>query len=292
MALVNQLDTLLEEARSGNRRSLSKLLTLVEEGHNSPLEHGIGSSLGITGPPGVGKSTLIGKMIDVWVERGESVAVLAVDPSSPRSGGALLGDRMRMTNADSSDLVFVRSLATRNHPGGLMDCLTPMVDILSECGWKNILIETVGAGQSEIRVVAFANRILLVDGPDRGDIIQAEKAGIMELADLIVINKSDLPEAERAANAVRSALSVVEDGLTPEVLMVSALSGTGVKELVDELLKTTTSDERERLRVRERLISAWDSALLTSPKLNDILQALEKGSVTLAEAVDSIRKDG
>jgi len=289
---VNQLDTLLEEARSGNRRSLSKLLTLVEEGHNSPLEHGIGSSLGITGPPGVGKSTLIGKMIDVWVERGESVAVLAVDPSSPRSGGALLGDRMRMTNADSSDLVFVRSLATRNHPGGLMDCLTPMVDILSECGWKNILIETVGAGQSEIRVVAFANRILLVDGPDRGDIIQAEKAGIMELADLIVINKSDLPEAERAANAVRSALSVVEDGLTPEVLMVSALSGTGVKELVDELLKTTTSDERERLRVRERLISAWDSALLTSPKLNDILQALEKGSVTLAEAVDSIRKDG
>ena len=292
MALVNQLDTLLEEARSGNRRSLSKLLTLVEEGHNSPLERGIGSSLGITGPPGVGKSTLIGKMIDVWVERGESVAVLAVDPSSPRSGGALLGDRMRMTNADSSDLVFVRSLATRNHPGGLMDCLTPMVDILSECGWTNILIETVGAGQSEIRVVAFANRILLVDGPDRGDIIQAEKAGIMELADLIVINKSDLPEAERAANAVRSALSVVEDGLTPEVLMVSALSGTGVKELVDELLKTTTSDERERLRVRERLISAWDSALLTSPKLNDILQALEKGSVTLAEAVDSIRKDG
>ena len=291
MALVNQLDTLLEEARSGNRRSLSKLLTLVEEGHNSPLEQGIGSSLGITGPPGVGKSTLIGKMIDVWVERGESVAVLAVDPSSPRSGGALLGDRMRMTNADSSDLVFVRSLATRNHPGGLMDCLTPMVDILSECGWKNILIETVGAGQSEIRVVAFANRILLVDGPDRGDVIQAEKAGIMELADLIVINKSDLPEAERAANMVRSALSVVEDESTPDVLMVSALSGTGVKELVDELVKTTTSDERERLRVRERLISAWDSALLTSPKLNDILQALEKGSVTLAEAVDSIRKD-
>ena len=88
--------------------------------------------------------------------------------------------------------------------GGLMDCLTPMVDILSECGWKNIIIETVGAGQSEIRVVAFADRILLVDGPDRGDIIQAEKAGIMELADLIVINKSDLPEAERAAKAVRS----------------------------------------------------------------------------------------
>ena len=291
MALVSDVDELLETARTGDRRSLSRLLTLVEEGHNSPLERGIGSSLGITGPPGVGKSSLIGKMIDVWVEREESVAVLAVDPSSPRSGGALLGDRMRMTNADSSDLVFIRSLATRNHPGGLMDCLTPMVDILSECGWKNILIETVGAGQSEIRVVAFADRILLVDGPDRGDIIQAEKAGIMELADLIVINKSDLPEAERAAKAVKSALSVGEDESTPDVLMVSAHSGEGVEDLVDQLSNTTTSADRERLRVSERLISAWDSALLSSPQLDDILQALEKGSITLQEAVDRIRKE-
>ena len=291
MALVSDLDELLEAARTGDRRSLSKLLTLVEEGHNSPLERGIGSSLGITGPPGVGKSSLIGKMIDVWVEREESVAVLAVDPSSPRSGGALLGDRMRMTNADSSDLVFIRSLATRNHPGGLMDCLTPMVDVLSECGWENILIETVGAGQSEIRVVAFADKILLVDGPDRGDIIQAEKAGIMELADLIVINKSDLPEAERAAKAVKSALSVGEDDSTPDVLMVSAHSGEGVEDLVDQLRNTTTSADRELLRVRERLISAWDYALLNSAELDITLQALEKGSITLQEAVDRIRKE-
>ena len=291
MALVSDLDELLEAARTGDRRSLSKLLTLVEEGHTSPLERGIGSSLGITGPPGVGKSSLIGKMIDVWVEREESVAVLAVDPSSPRSGGALLGDRMRMTNADSSDLVFIRSLATRNHPGGLMDCLTPMVDILSECGWKNILIETVGSGQSEIRVVAFADRILLVDGPDRGDIIQAEKAGIMELADLIVINKSDLPEAERAAKAVKSALSVGEDDSTPDVMMVSAHSGEGVEDLVDQLRNTTTSADRELLRVRERLISAWDYALLNSAELDITLQALEKGSITLQEAVDRIRKE-
>ena len=250
MALVSDSIDLLQEARDGNRRSLSKLLTLVEEGNPSPVERGTGLSLGITGPPGVGKSSLIGKMIDVWVDRGESVAVLAVDPSSPRSGGALLGDRMRMTNADSSDLVFIRSLATRNHPGGLMDCLTPMVDILSECSWENIVIETVGAGQSEIRVVAFADRILLVDGPDRGDIIQAEKAGIMELADLIVINKSDLPEAERAAKAVKSGLSVGENETTPDVLLVSAHSGEGIEEMVDALASTTTSPDRERLRVR------------------------------------------
>ena len=292
MALVSDSIDLLQEARDGNRRSLSKLLTLVEEGNPSPVERGTGLSLGITGPPGVGKSSLIGKMIDVWVDRGESVAVLAVDPSSPRSGGALLGDRMRMTNADSSDLVFIRSLATRNHPGGLMDCLTPMVDILSECSWENIVIETVGAGQSEIRVVAFADRILLVDGPDRGDIIQAEKAGIMELADLIVINKSDLPEAERAAKAVKSGLSVGENETTPDVLLVSAHSGEGIEEMVDALASTTTSPDRERLRVRERLISAWDSTLLTSNELENTLQELEKGSITLLDAVDSIRKDG
>ena len=292
MALVSDSIDLLQEARDGNRRSLSKLLTLVEEGNPSPVERGTGLSLGITGPPGVGKSSLIGKMIDVWVDRGESVAVLAVDPSSPRSGGALLGDRMRMTNADSSDLVFIRSLATRNHPGGLMDCLTPMVDILSECSWENIVIETVGAGQSEIRVVAFADRILLVDGPDRGDIIQAEKAGIMELADLIVINKSDLPEAERAAKAVKSGLSVGEDETTPDVLLVSAHSGEGIEEMVDALASTTTSPDRERLRVRERLISAWDSTLLTSNELENTLQELEKGSITLQEAVDCIRKEG
>ena len=291
MALVSDSIDLLQEARGGNRRSLSKLLTLVEEGNPSPVERGTGLSLGITGPPGVGKSSLIGKMIDVWVDRGESVAVLAVDPSSPRSGGALLGDRMRMTNADSADLVFIRSLATRNHPGGLMDCLTPMVDILSECSWVNIVIETVGAGQSEIRVVAFADRILLVDGPDRGDIIQAEKAGIMELADLIVINKSDLPEAERAAKAVKSGLSVGEDETTPDVLLVSAHSGEGIEEMVDALANTTTSPDRERLRVRERLISAWDSTLLTSNELENTLQELEKGSITLQEAVDCIRKE-
>ena len=141
-------------------------------------------------------------------------------------------------------------------------------------------------------MVAIADRILLVDGPDRGDIIQAEKAGIMELADLIVINKSDLPEAESAAKAVKSALSVGEDDTTPNVLMVSAHSGQGVEDLVAALPNVITSTDRERLRVRERLISAWDSTLLNSTKLDTTLQALEKGSITLQEAVDKIREEG
>lgn len=287
---MSETDELLFAAKNGDRRALSKLLTCLEEGEESPVPAGSGDSIGVTGPPGVGKSTLIGRMVDIWVARGESVAVLAVDPSSPRSGGALLGDRMRMMSADSSDSFFVRSLATRNHPGGLMDCLSPMVDCLAECGWSRILIETVGAGQAEIRVVAFAERILLVDGPDRGDVIQAEKAGIIELADLIAINKSDLPNAARAADSIRSALSVGELERTPEVLLVSAHDGSGIEKLVDAIDAVETTTGRERLRIRERLISAWDSTLLGADSFDEVMAALETGSMTLSEAVESIRK--
>ena len=287
---MSEIDELLIAAKNGDRRALSKLLTCLEEGEESPVPAGSGDSIGVTGPPGVGKSTLIGRMVDIWVARGESVAVLAVDPSSPRSGGALLGDRMRMMSADSSDSFFVRSLATRNHPGGLMDCLSPMVDCLAECGWSRILIETVGAGQAEIRVVAFAERILLVDGPDRGDVIQAEKAGIIELADLIAINKSDLPNAARAADSIRSALSVGELERNPEVLLVSAHDGSGIEQLVDAIDAVETTTGRERLRIRERLISAWDSTLLGADSFDEVMAALETGSMTLSEAVESIRK--
>ena len=287
---MSETDELLIAAKNGDRRALSKLLTCLEEGEESPVPAGSGDSIGVTGPPGVGKSTLIGRMVDIWVARGETVAVLAVDPSSPRSGGALLGDRMRMMGADSSDSFFVRSLATRNHPGGLMDCLSPMVDCLAECGWSRILIETVGAGQAEIRVVAFAERILLVDGPDRGDVIQAEKAGIIELSDLIAINKSDLPNAARAADSIRSALSVGELERNPEVLLVSAHDGSGIEELVDAIDAVETTTGRERLRIRERLISAWDSTLLGADSFDEVMAALETGSMTLSEAVESIRK--
>ena len=287
---MSETDELLIAAKNGDRRALSKLLTCLEEGEESPVPAGSGDSIGVTGPPGVGKSTLIGRMVDIWVARGESVAVLADDPPSPRRGGALLGDRMRMMSADSSDSFFVRSLATRNHPGGLMDCLSPMVDCLAECGWSRILIETVGAGQAEIRVVAFAERILLVDGPDRGDVIQAEKAGIIELADLIAINKSDLPNAARAADSIRSALSVGELERNPEVLLVSAHDGSGIEQLVDAIDAVETTTGRERLRIRERLISAWDSTLLGADSFDEVMAALETGSMTLSEAVESIRK--
>jgi LAO/AO transport system kinase len=278
---------LLDSALSGDRRSLAKLLTRIESGFKPPLPPSNAWTLGVTGPPGVGKSTLIGSMISEWVKNGQKVAVLAVDPSSPHSGGALLADRMRMQTEGTSDSVFIRSLASRNHPGGLSFFIGPMVDILSAAGWSRIIIETVGSGQSQIRIVAFADRILLVEGPDRGDIIQAEKAGILELADFVAINKSDLPKSDMAFNSLVSALELSENSRI-DVHLVSGLNGTGISELITSIEEHEKSSKRDILKQRERLLSIWDSRLLSSPLLNDLLHKLNTGSITLEEAADMI----
>ena len=275
-------------AKQGNRRELARLLTLIESGEKLNIEESKSWVLGVTGPPGVGKSTLIGVMIEEWVRRGEKIAVLAIDPSSPKSGGALLGDRMRMASADNGESVFIRSLATRNHPGGLMPFLDSMIDLLSYCGWTKIIIETVGSGQSEIRIVAFANRIMLVDGPDRGDIIQAEKAGIIELADAIVINKSDLPNADNAANSIKKSLEYSNKNNDTVVMQTSSINNNGITELIEELDNLRVNKERNILRIKERLISAWDYKLLSKPSLDEILLDLESGVINLDQALENI----
>ena len=275
----------IDLAINGNRRELARLLSSIESGSRIPLKTSKPWVLGVTGQPGVGKSTLIGTMIDEWVSRGEKVAVLAVDPSSPKSGGALHADRMRMSSADSSKSVFVRSLATRNHPGGLIPFLDSMINLLSLCGWSRIIIETVGSGQSEIRIVAFADRVMLVDGPDRGDIIQAEKAGIMELADLIVINKSDLPNALNASNSIKNSFSYSEKDSNKMVLLTSALNNEGISDLINEIERLKINNERNSLRMKERLLSAWDYLLLSNPSFNEILLDLESGKINLDEAL-------
>ena len=287
-------EVLLQSAFNGNRRELSRLLTHLEKGmklnlpENAPPRKS--TVLGITGPPGVGKSTLIGRIINYWKERNQNVAVLAIDPSSPRSGGALLGDRVRMDSADSGDLVFVRSLSTGGHPGGISTSLISMIDLLSYCGWENIVIETVGSGQSEIKIVAFADKILLVDGPDRGDIIQAEKAGIIELADIVVINKSDLPGSTNAAESIRSSLSFGDAKSSPEVILVSAQKNEGVEEMMNLVENCHTPDWRERIKLKERLISLWDSRLLASPEFNRIIGDLQTGSISLDDALDELAR--
>jgi|TARA_B100001250_G_scaffold218704_2_gene187683 LAO/AO transport system kinase len=289
MALgVTPLGEKIESALSGNRRSLARLLSRIEEGETLELPEVTPWTLGVTGPPGVGKSTLIGRLVEYWIDNGEKVAVLAVDPSSPRSGGALLADRMRMDSTDSGESVFFRSLATRGHPGGVSHLLSPMTDLLCYCGWSRIIIETVGSGQAETRIVAFADRVLMVDGPDRGDIIQAEKAGIIELADIIAVNKSDKPGAKRAADSIRSSLELGNDKNLPEVHLVSAHNSSGIDELVVAIEKCSSPDWRNRLRITERLLSTWDSRLIMSDGLDGVLDDLETGSITLDEALDRL----
>mgnify|MGYP001333379682 CR=1 FL=1 len=285
--MVLSLEKNLSLAKQGSRRELARLLTQIESGEKLPLDEFDNSwVLGVTGPPGVGKSTLIGVMIEEWVNRGERVAVLAIDPSSPKTGGALLGDRMRMSSADNGESVFIRSIATRNHPGGLMPFLDSMIDLLSYCGWTKIVIETVGSGQSEIRIVAFADRIMLVDGPDRGDIIQAEKAGIIELADIIVVNKSDLPNADSATISIKKSLDLSDKNNDTIVIQTSSIQQKGVSDLVEKLDQMSINKERNILRIKERLLSRWDYKLLSNSSLGDILLDLESGAINLDEAIE------
>tara|TARA_B100001564_G_scaffold38589_1_gene27899 strand:- start:265 stop:1122 length:858 start_codon:yes stop_codon:yes gene_type:complete len=280
---------LLNLAINGDRRSLGKILTKIESGFEPNISVQKPWTLGVTGPPGAGKSTLIGALISRWIKKGEKIAVLAVDPSSPKSGGALLADRIRMQGSEKSDSIFIRSIASRNHPGGLSLFIGHMINVLSASGWSKIIIETVGSGQSQTRIVAFADRILLVEGPDRGDIIQAEKAGILELADIVAVNKSDIPNSELAYNSLNSSLSLDKNNSIITHL-VSALNGDGIDDLLSTIDECPKSSEREILRQKERLLSFWDSRLLNYDGLNELLVNLSTGSITLDEAVDIIDK--
>ena len=286
MALeLNEISELLDSARSGNRRSLSRLMTEIADSPNIPMFQSESSwILGVTGPPGAGKSTLIGQMVRHWVAAGENVAVLALDPTSPISGGSFLADRIRMEGDDLGDNVFVRSIASGKSPGGISPRIWPMCRALSDCGWTRIVVETVGTGQSEFRIAALADRLLLVDGPDRGDIIQAEKAGILELADVIAVNKSDLPGAASSAQSIKTSLGLVYDD-NREVLLVSALEGTGIEDLITTIESCEPQVERNQMMMRERLISEWESLLVSHPEIDEILAKLCTGSITVSEAI-------
>ena len=294
---MTDISNLLESAKLGDRRSLSMLISAISESGDSPnINPATGWILGVTGPPGSGKSTLIGQMVRKWASSGERVAVLALDPTSPLSGGSLLADRIRMEGEDElRENVFVRSIPSGKTPGAVSPILWPICSVLSECGWTRIIVETVGTGQSEFRIAALVDRLLLVDGPDRGDIIQAEKAGILELADVIAVNKSDLPGASSAAQHIRSSLSLASDD-NREVVLVSAKEGHGIQELVEIIEKCEPQNTRGKMMMMERLISEWDSILVSHPEIDKIISELCDGSITVREAIEilvsSIRDGG
>ncbi len=253
--------------------------------------------LGITGAPGAGKSTLVSELIGEFTRRGKSVGVVAVDPSSPFSGGAILGDRIRMERHSLSERVFIRSLASRGHLGGLSRAVFKVVDVLDAAGFELIIVETVGAGQSEVEIAEIADTRVVVCPPGLGDDVQAIKAGILEIADILVVSKADLPLADKTELDLRFMLSVTKHAARqPLIVRASAVSGTGMTELADAIGATVRgaggrrgTGSRERMRrlfaqeagnlLRERLMA------LDSAALDELCDAAARGEIGHEDAV-------
>src|SRR3954471_12876859 len=259
--------TLVERALEGDRRSIAKVISLVERGGDGAREAirmlhprtGRAWSIGITGAPGAGKSTLTDQLVGKLRTTGEGVGVLAVDPTSPFSGGAILGDRVRMQSHTTDGEVFIRSMATRGHLGGLALATPQAVRVLDAVGKAWIVIETVGVGQVEVEIAGHADTTVVVVNPGWGDAVQAAKAGLMEIADVFVVNKADRPGAP---DAVRDLAGMLElsggRAWRPPVLETVGTTGDGVDELFDaitahraHLESTGEADTRRRARLRD-----------------------------------------
>ena len=257
--------------REGRRRAIGRAITMAEslgpEGRAvmralHPLA-GRAMRVGITGSPGAGKSTLSAALVRLLRGRGMTVAIVSVDPTSPFTHGAVLGDRIRLVDHFLDDGVFIRSMASRGHLGGLSEATGDAVTILDSAGYDVVIVETVGAGQNEVEVQALTDTVVLVLMPGSGDAIQAIKAGVMEIPDVIVINKCDRPGADVLAGEVESALTLVPpDGWVPPVILTQALDGQGVADAWDaverhraDLAATGTAGARARDGVRRHLRS-------------------------------------
>jgi LAO/AO transport system kinase len=317
---------LADGVRSGDRRCLARVLSLVENGGagvrsvlpklatdarqrsaagsvaGSVADHGA-RVIGLTGSPGAGKSTATGALIAAFRQRGERVAVLAVDPSSPFSGGALLGDRVRMQDHATDPCVFIRSMASRGQLGGLAAATPMAVRVLDAAGFGVILIETVGVGQAEVEIASTADSTVLVVVPGMGDSIQAAKAGVLEIADILVVNKADRPETQVTVRDLRSmiALSAASSAAAawkPPVVTTVATSGEGIGDLVRELDRhwswLTASgelDRRRATRARDEVLALAFGAIrerLAGSLLDDLAAQVADGRLAPHEAADNL----
>ena len=251
---------LIQGVQEGDPLSMSRAISQVENGTAKGREilDGLGDRIGkavrigLTGPPGVGKSTLVDEMTTILLERGEKVGIIAIDPTSPFSGGALLGDRIRMKKTGETGDVFMRSMATRGFSGGLSRAANDTADVLDGAGRTVIIIETVGVGQAELEVSRGADCVLVVLSPEAGDGIQAMKAGILEIADLLVINKADRVGADKLEYDLKSAFSMgLRTRKEVPILHTVAFQGKGVAEVLDEI-NTTVEIRREDGRFEAR----------------------------------------
>ncbi len=261
---------LAERILGGDRLALTRAITRVENRRPEAAEllraitphTGHSYLLGITGPPGGGKSTLTTQIVKLLRARGETVAVIAVDPTSAISGGALLGDRIRMLEFHADPGVFIRSMASRGVLGGLAATTGDVARVLDAFGFDWIIVETVGVGQGEVAVAGLADTTLLIEVPGLGDDVQAIKAGVLEVADILVVNKADREGASRLATTLRGMLSLAHtEGWRPPIVQTVAASGKGVPELLDEVAKhraylegSGRRAERTRARLRAEVL--------------------------------------
>ena len=277
MAATATVD-LLARARGGDKRSIARLVSVVENNEPGAAEAmralypqtGRAQIVGITGPPGGGKSTLVNRLAGTYRERASRVAIVAVDPSSPFTGGAILGDRIRMRERFLDEGIFIRSMASRGHAGGLARATARVVNVLDALGTDVILVETVGVGQEEVDVIRVVDTVCLVTVPGLGDDIQAIKAGVLEIADVLVVNKADRPGADETARDLAQMLSLAKDRpwKTP-IVRTSAQSGDGLPQLVDAIDKHRAWSresgeyvERRRAAARSEVEALLQEALL------------------------------
>ena len=281
---------LITSARNGSQRAAGRLLSLVEGEQRSevlasigPPQTDTGLVVGITGPPGAGKSTTIAALVSAYRERGRRVAVLAVDPSSPFSGGALLGDRIRMAAHINDSDVLIRSVATRGHLGGLAAAVPAAIRLLGAIGYDVILLETVGVGQSEIEIAAVADPTIVVLNPGAGDAVQAAKAGVLEVADIVAVNKADREGAEQTVRDLRAET-------TAPIVSLIAARGEGVADLVAAIDDHHRTDSRDRrvARARAQILSMAQTRLRTHPDLDRLAESVVDGRDDPYTAADGL----
>jgi len=270
------IDELVAAARTGSIRAAGRLLSMVEDDRRSDVLAALdpvqARVVGLTGPPGAGKSTTVGVLVAAYRQRGLRVAVLAVDPSSPYSGGALLGDRIRMAAHVNDPGVLIRSLAARGHLGGLSAAVPAAIRLLAALGYDVVLLESVGVGQSEIEIAAVADPTVVIVNPGGGDAIQAAKAGLLEVADLLVVNKADRDGADRTVRDLKAETDV-------PILKLVASTGEGIEALIDaiELHQRSDTGERRAARARSQILSLALSQLRSAPELDDLAAQVAEG---------------
>jgi len=271
------IDELIAEARSGSARATGRLLSLVESARRDDVLDALGATnpvrvIGLTGPPGAGKSTTVAALVTAYRARELRVAVLAVDPSSPYSGGALLGDRIRMAAHINDPDVLIRSVATRGHLGGRAAAETATTRLLAALSYDLIVAETVGVGQSEIEIAAIADPTIVVLNPGAGDAVQAAKAGLLEVADIVVVNKADREGADQTVRDLRAETKA-------PILKLIAAQGDGIPELVEAIEAHARADspQRRKARARAQILSLAQTRLRGHADLDGLAASVADG---------------